>query len=134
MTATERLGASETTDHSLHLIINAIDTNPLRPGVDVDVTLYLPWGTVRGNIEPCWYFDQKLLGYPQTVGVDPNQQTPTDGTCPNSPNGGAQHVYVHLSGVTYHRTGGEVDLHDQLRLRLADVTSWTFGRGEVNAR
>ncbi|KAA1246589.1 hypothetical protein F0Q45_23185 [Mycobacterium simiae] len=134
MTAPETLGPSETADRSLHLIIDAIETNPHRPGADVDVTLYLPWGAVRGTIEPCWYFDQKLLGYLQTVGVDHNQRIPTDDTCPNCPNGGASHVYVHLSQVAYHRNSGEVDLHDQLRLRLADVTSWTFGRGEVTAR
>ncbi|ACC39917.1 hypothetical protein DSM43518_04188 [Mycobacterium marinum] len=131
MTATQTLGASETTDPSLHLIINAIETNPKRPGAEVDVTLYLPWGAVKGNIEPCWYFDQKLLGYLETVGGGHNQQIPTDGTCPNCPNGGASHVYLHLARVTYHRNSGEVDLHDQLRVRLADVTSWTFGRGEV---
>lgn len=134
MAATETLGGSEMTDSSLHLIINAIETNPRRAGADVDVTLYLPWGTVMGNIEPCWYFDQKLLGYLQTVGVDHNQKTPADGTCPNCPNGGASHVYVHLSRVTYRGNSGEVDVHDQLRVRLADVTSWTFGRGEVKVR
>lgn len=127
MTATETLGASETTDGSLHLIINAIEANPPRPGVDVEVTLYLPSGIVMGNIEPCWYFDQKLLGYLQTIGVDHNQPTPTEGTCD-------KHQYVHLSRVTYHRSNGEVDRHDQIRLRLGDVHFWTFGRGELNVR
>ncbi|ETW26766.1 hypothetical protein [Mycobacterium gastri] len=134
MAATQELGASETTDRSLHLIINAIESNSPRRGADVDVTLYLPWGTVMGNIEPCWYFDQKLLGYLQTIGVDHNQQPPTDGTCPNCPNGGGSHVYVHLSRVTCRQNSGQVDRHDQLRVRLADVTSWAFGHGEVRAR
>lgn len=129
MTAAKALGASETTDRALHLIINAVETNPSRPGVDVDVTLYLPWGTVMGSIEPCWYFDQKLLGYLQTVGVDHHHQNPVDGTCPNCPNGGGSHDYMHLSGVTCRRSSGEVYRHDQLRVRLADVTSWTFGHG-----
>nr|WP_156770714.1 hypothetical protein [Mycobacterium gordonae] len=70
----------QSTDRSLLLIINAIESNPHRPGADVDVTLHLPWGTVMGVIEPCWYFDQKVLGYLQTVGVDYNRQTSTDGT------------------------------------------------------
>ncbi|MHA7653702.1 hypothetical protein ACX9NE_28330 [Mycobacterium sp. ML4] len=83
-----------------------------------------------GKIEPCWYFDQKVLGYVQTVGVDHHRQTSTDGNCPNCPNGGDRHDYVHLSGVTCRRGGGDVYLHDQLRVRLFDVSSWSFGRGE----
>lgn len=130
MTATNAPGASQTTDRSLHLIINAIESNPPRPGADVDVTLHLPWGTVLGIIEPCWYFDQKVLGYLQTVGVDYNRQTSTVGNCPNCPNGGDVHEYMHLSRVTCRRSGGDVYLHDQLRVRLSDISSWTFGRGE----
>jgi len=127
VTTTETFGASETTDGSLHLIINAIEFNPPRPGVDVEVTLYLPSGTVMGNIEPCWYFDQKILGYLQSIGVNHNQPTPTGDIC-------GKHEYVHLSRVTYHRSGGEANQHDQLRVRLGDVHSCTFGRGELKAR
>ncbi|MHA7653703.1 hypothetical protein ACX9NE_28335 [Mycobacterium sp. ML4] len=42
MTATNTPGASRMTDRSLPLIINAIESNPPRPGADVDVTLHLP--------------------------------------------------------------------------------------------
>lgn len=127
VTATETPCASETTDGSLHLIINAIEANPPRPGADVEVTLYMPSGVVMGHLEPCWYFDQKLLGYLQTIGVDHNHPTPRQVTCD-------KHEYVHLSRVTYHWSSGEVDKHDQIRLRLSDVHSWTFGHGELKVR
>jgi hypothetical protein len=127
VTATQPLGASETIDHSLDLVIHEIEANPPRPGVDVEVTLYLQSGVVTGNIEPCWYFDQKVLGYLQSIGIDHDHPSPTPGTCDN-------HKYVHLSRVTYHWSNGEVDKHDQIRLRLGDVHCWTFGRGELKAR
>ncbi|WP_136625712.1 hypothetical protein [Mycobacterium innocens] len=130
MTATDAPCASGMTDRSLHLIINAIESNPHSPGADVDVTLHLPWGTVTGVIEPCWYFDQKVLGYLQTVGVDHSRQSSTDGNCPNCPNGGEFHEYIHLSRVRYRRSGAEVYSHDQLRVRLSDISSWAFGRSE----
>lgn len=117
-----------TIDRSLHLIINAIESNPHTPGADVDVTLHLPGGTVTGVIEPCWHFDQKVLGFLQTVGADHSRQTFTDGNCPNCPNGGEFHEYMHLSRVTYRRSGGEVYSHDQLRVRMSDISSWAFGR------
>lgn len=127
MTTTEMLGTSAATDGSFHLVIEAIEANPPHPGAEVEVTLYLPTGTVMGNIEPCWYFDQKLLGYLQTIGVDHNQPTPSEGAC-------GKHEFVHLSRVAYHRGGGEVHRHDQIRVRLADVHSWTFGRGELTVK
>lgn len=134
MTTTETVGASDTTDRSLHLIINAIEENTPRPGAQVEVTLYLPTGTVMGNLEPCWFFDQEVLGYLQTVGVDHNQPTPTGPACPNCSKGGPPHEYVHLSKVTYHRSCGDVNKHDQVRVRLADVHTWTFGRGQLNVK
>lgn len=127
MTTTETLPASSTTDNSLHLVIEAIEANPPRPGTEVEVTFYLPTGTVMGNLEPCWFFDQKLLGYLQTIGVDHNHPNPGEGGC-------GQHEFVHLSKVTYHRSGGDVNQHDQIRVRLADVHSWTFGRGQLSVK
>jgi len=124
VTTTETLDAPATTDRSLHLVIEAIEANPPRPGAEVAVTLYLPTGTVMGNIEPCWYFDQKLLGYLQTIGVDHKHPNPSEGVC-------GKHEFVHLSQVAYHRSGNEVHQHDQIRVRLADVHSWTFGHGEL---
>lgn len=126
MTTTEAISA-ETTDRSLHLIIEAIEANPPRPGAVVEVTFYLPTGTVMGNLEPCWYFDQKLLGHLQTTGIDHSHPSPGAGDC-------GKHEYVHLSNVVYHRSGGEVDKHDQVRVRVADIHTWTFGRGQLNAR
>jgi hypothetical protein len=84
-------------------------------------------GTVIGTLEPCWYFDQKLLHYLQTIGIDHNHPTPTEGTC-------GKHQFVHLSKVAYQRSGGDVNQHDQLRVRLADVHSWAFGRGHDNVK
>jgi hypothetical protein len=132
VTSTETTSASETTDNSLHLIIDAVESNPPRPGEGVDVTLYLPWGAPAGSIEPCWYFDQKVLGYLQTVGIDHDRHDlsgRTDRKQGEDP-AHASHEYVHLSNATYRLINGEVDRHDQLRVRLADVTAWTFGRGE----
>jgi hypothetical protein len=123
----ETLGVSETTDRSLHLIIEAVEASPPRPGDEVTVTFYLPQGTVMGNLEPCWYFDQQVLGWLQSTGVDHNLPSPTGPTC-------GKHEFVHLSKVTYHRGGGEVNQHDQLRVRLADVHSWTFGRGQLSVK
>jgi len=67
----------------------------------VEVTFYLPTGTVMGNLEPCRYFDQKLLHYLQTAGVDHNHPTPTGGNCGKSK-------------VTYQRSSGDVNQHDQI--------------------
>jgi hypothetical protein len=130
VSATDRFFSLGVTDPALQLIVDAIESNPQRPGADVDVTLHLPWGTVTGVIEPCWFFDQKVLGYLQTVGIDHGRQTSTGGDCPNCPDGGEFHEYLHLSRVTYRRGGGEVYSHDQLRVRMSDISSWAFGRSE----
>jgi hypothetical protein len=127
VTTTEMLSASETIDNSLHLIIEAVEANPPRPGNEVTVTFYLPQGTVMGNIEPCWYFDQQLLVWLQSAGVDHNHPAPPEGGC-------GKHQFVHLSKVSYHRAGGEVNQHDQIRVRLSDVHSWTFGRGQLSIK
>lgn len=126
VTITETLPTSQMIDGSLHLIIEAIEANPPRPGSEVAVTFYLPTGTVIGNIEPCWFFDQKLLGYLQTIGVDHDHPNPGERGC-------SKHEFVHLAKVTVHR-GSEVDQHDQIRVRLADVHSWTFGRGQMSVK
>lgn len=135
MTATEPVIKSEHTDSALCLIIDAVEANPPRPGGGVDVTLYLPWAAVMGSIEPCWYFDQQVLLYLQSIGVDHHRNGP--GTRTGSEKNelaGHTHEYVHLSRATYRLTGGEDDHHDQIRVRLADVTAWTFGRGAHNLR
>lgn len=127
VTTTETRGASQTIDNALQLIIEAIEANPPGAGAGVEVTFYLPSGTVVGNLEPCWYFDQKLLHYLQTIGIDHNHPTPNEGTC-------GKHQFVHLSKVTYQPSGGDVYQHDQLRVRLADVHSWAFGRGHDSVK
>ena len=40
------------------------------------------------------------------------------------------HDYVHLRHAAYRQVNGELDKHDELRVRLADITAWTFGRAE----
>jgi hypothetical protein len=127
VTTIETRGGYQTIDNALHLIIEAIEANPPAPGTGVEVTFYLPTGTVMGNLEPCWYFDQKLLHYLQTAGVDHNHPTPTGGNC-------GKHQFVHLSKVTYQRSSGDVNQHDQIRVRLADVHSWAFGRGQLSVK
>ena len=88
MTTIETPDASQTIDSALHLIIEAIESNPPAPGAGVEVTFYLPTGIVMGNLEPCWYFDQKLLHYIQTTGIDHSHPTPTEGNC-------GKHQFVH---------------------------------------
>lgn len=128
MSTIETTGGSQTTtDDPLHLVIEALEDNPPAPGKGVEVTFYLPTGVVMGNLEPCWYFDQKLLHYIQTVGVDHNHPTPTVGNC-------KRHDFVHLSNVSYQSESGNVNQHDQMRVRLADVHSWAFGHGQLSVK
>jgi hypothetical protein len=127
VTATETLSGPQTIDNALHLIIEAIEANPPAPGAGVEVTFYLPTGIVIGNLEPCWYFDQKLLHYLQTAGVDHHHPTPAEGKC-------GKHEFVHLSRVSYQWQSGDINQHDQVRVRLADVHSWAFGRGQVSVK
>jgi hypothetical protein len=127
VTTTETVRGSQTIDNALHLLIEAVEADAPTPGTGVEVTFYLPTGTVMGNLEPCWYFDQKLLHYLQTTGVDHNRQTPNEGTC-------GKHEFVHLSKVAYQHSGGDINQHDQVRVRLADVHSWAFGRGQLSVK
>ncbi|WP_292991620.1 hypothetical protein [Mycobacterium sp.] len=132
MTAVETAITHTVTDHKLHLVIDAVEANPPAPGRAVDVTLYLASASVSGSIEPCWYYDQKVLHYLQTVGIDHRRPGSTsnggdsqkaDGTC-------RSHDYVHLSKVAYRQPDGEVARHDELRVRLDEIIAWTFGRAE----
>lgn len=132
MTATEPDISATVTDHKLHLVIEAVEANPPAPGRAVDVTLYLPSASISGSIEPCWYYDQKVLHYLQTVGIDHrhpqsngngDDSQGSDGIC-------RSHEFVHLSQVVYRQVDGELARHDELRVRLADITAWTFGRAE----
>ncbi len=135
MTAAKPVIASEPVDRSLCLIIDAVEASPPRPGGGVEVTLYLPWAAVMGSIEPCWYFDQQVIFYLQSIGVNHHRNGPQSSPSPEKPDPGAHsHEYVHLSHATYRLTGGEEDHHEQIRVRLADVTAWTFGRGAHNLR
>lgn len=127
MTTTETVGESHTVDGALHLIIEAIEASPPSPGTGVEVAFHLPTGTVMGNLEPCWYFDQKLLHYLQTTGVDHSHPTPAEGSC-------GKHQFVHLSKFSYQQSGGDVNQHDQAGVRLADVHSWAFGRGQLSVK
>ena len=131
MTAVEPGVAPKVTDNKLHLVIEAVEANPPSPGRAVDVTLYLPSASITGSIEPCWFYDQKVLHYLQTVGIDHRHEPAgngldaggSDGTC-------GSHQYVHLSNVVYREINGDLARHDELRVKLADITAWTFGRAE----
>ncbi len=134
MTATESVILSEHTDRSLCLIIDAVESTPPRPGGGVEVTLYLPWASVIGSIEPCWYFDQQVLLYLQSIGFD-HRNGPASRNAPEKAAPGAHsHEYVHLSRAIYRLNGGDEDHHEQIRVRLGDVIAWTFGRGAHNLR
>ena len=132
MTAVETGITEVPTDHKLHLVIDAVEANPPSHGRAVDVTLYLSSASVTGSIEPCWYYDQKVLHYLQTVGIDHRRPGSTkngegvqnsDGTC-------RSHEYVHLSNAVYRQVNGDLAKHDELRVRLSEITAWTFGRAE----
>jgi hypothetical protein len=132
VTAIEPGTTATVTDHKLHLVIEAVEANPPAPGRAVDVTLYFASASISGSIEPCWYYDQKVLHYLQTVGIDHrhprsngngDDSQGSDGIC-------RSHEFVHLSQVVYRQVDGELARHDELRVRLADITAWTFGRAE----
>jgi hypothetical protein len=120
------------TDHKLRLVIEAVEANPPAPGRAVDVTLYLSSASISGSIEPCWYYDQKVLHYLQTAGID-HRRTASNGNGADSESSDGicrSHEYVHLSQAVYRQVNGELSKHDELRVRLADITAWTFGRPE----
>ncbi len=132
MTATEPGITATVTDQKLHLVIEAVEANPPAPGRAVDVTFYLPSASISGSIEPCWYYDQKVLHYLQTAGIDHRRTHPNgDGADSQDSDGVCRsHEYVHLSQVVCRQGGGELAKHDELRVRLADIVAWTFGRAE----
>ena len=132
MTAIEPDISATVTDHKLHLVIEAVEANPPAPGRAVDVTLYLASASISGSIEPCWYYDQKVLHYLQTAGIDHRHPRSSGNSADSQGSDGIcrSHEYVHLSQVVYRQVDGELARHDELRVRLADVTAWTFGRAE----
>lgn len=120
------------TDRKLHLMIDAVEANPPKPGRAVDVTVYIGSASITGSIEPCWYFDQKVLHFLQTVGIDHGHAVPvSNGADARSSDGKCHgHDYLHLSHVLYRHGNGELSKHDELRVRLSDISAWTFGRAE----
>jgi hypothetical protein len=133
VTATESVIVSEHTDRSLCLVIDAVEEHPPRPGGGVEVTLYLPWASVMGSIEPCWYFDQQVLLFLQSVGFD-HRNGPAGHHPEKARANPRSHEYVHLSHAVYRLNGGDEDHHEQIRVRLGDVVAWTFGRGAHSMR
>ena len=132
VTAIEPGTTAPVTDHKLHLVIDAVEANPPSQGRAVDVTLYLASASISGSIEPCWYYDQKVLHYLQTVGIDHRRPASNGNGADSESSDGVcrSHEYVHLSQVVYRQVNGELAKHDELRVRLADITAWTFGRAE----
>lgn len=47
----------------------------------------------------------------------------SDGNC-------RSHEYVRLPKVAYRQADGELAGHDELRVRLAEIIAWTFGRAK----
>jgi hypothetical protein len=133
VTATESVIVSEHIDRSLCLVIDAVEANPPRPGGGVEVTLYLPWASVMGSIEPCWYFDQQVLLFLQSIGFD-HRNGPAGHNPERAKPNPHSHEYVHLSHAVYRLNGGDEDHHEQIRVRLGDVIAWTFGRGAHSMR
>jgi hypothetical protein len=132
VTAIEPDISATVTDHKLHLVIEAVEANPPAPGRAVDVTLYLASASISGSIEPCWYYDQKVLHYLQTAGIDHRHPRSSGNGADSQGSDGIcrSHEYVHLSQVVYRQVDGELARHDELRVRLANITAWTFGRAE----
>jgi hypothetical protein len=132
VTAIEPDISATVTDHKLHLVIEAVEANPPAPGRAVDVTVYLASASISGSIEPCWYYDQKVLHYLQTAGIDHRHPRSSGNSADSQGSDGIcrSHEYVHLSQVVYRQVDGELARHDELRVRLANITAWTFGRAE----
>lgn len=103
------------------------------------MTLYLPWGAAVGEIVPAWYFESDVAGELRTVGVGNGHDDLAElgDKIAHKQDETAAHAsdeYVHLFRQTLCYVNGEVYGHGQLRVRLADVTAWTFGRGTLEFR
>ena len=126
-----------TTDKTLRQIIDAIGAMPITQiGQSFTVTLYMPWGAAVGEIRPGWYFDQKVAGHlrsfdsPETAALaDLGEEiNPKE-----SDHAAASEDFVVLSGGVLCLVDGKVYEHTTLRLRLADVSAWTYGHGELKS-
>jgi hypothetical protein len=129
-----------TTDDTLRQIIDAIEAGPLmiKPGRGFVVTLYMPWGAAVGMISPAWYFDQKVAGALRVFDAPDVEHLADLGEKINPKRGEtaahASDEYVHLVGTVLCHVNGVIYEHRALRVRLADVTAWTFGEGRRNLR
>jgi hypothetical protein len=117
----------------LRRIIKEIGSLSVKPGAGFTVTLYLPWGAAVGQLVPEWYFNERVAGDLRTAGLDNKldnldelgDQLFREQDASVAPSD----EYVHLGPGTLCYVNGQVYEHQHLRVRLADVTAWTSGRG-----
>ena len=115
---------STTPDTTLRRAIAAIEANPKKPGKGIEITLYLPWGVVTGELASRRHFDQRSASYLREHGEDDLGKAidPKDDAAPPE-----AAEYIHLHSDVLCVFGDKVVEHKVLRVRLADVTAWTFG-------
>jgi hypothetical protein len=125
---------------TLQQIIDEIELHPLPSGTGFWVTLFLPWGAAVGEIVPAWFFDQKVAGQLRVVGAADGREDGLDALADKiTPKEGetaahASDEYVHLGEFTDCHVNGQVYRHHWLRVRLTDVTAWTYGPPAVPVR
>ena len=117
----------------LRRAINEIHSHSVKPGTGFIVTLYMPWGAAVGPLAPEWYFNDKLAVDLRVFGLDQKLDNfdelgdqilrEQEVSVPPSDE------YVHLGPETLCYVNGQVYAHQQLCVRMADITAWSPGRG-----